>query len=91
MNASIPVIEPHLGKLFKTRRKLVSQFVHPGNKRWSVASNTILMLYRVEDVGDVDDELPNQIVCYFLCQDRKFLLVFKHSEDYFNALDCLET
>ena len=89
MNASVPVIKPHLGKLFKTKRSLRSQFIHPGNKGWVAESNTVMMLYRVEDVGDTDDELPNQIVCYFLLEDRNFIRAFKHSGDFFDELNLL--
>lgn len=87
MNASIPVLESRLGNLFFARENLTTPLWDVmGSKIRLVEKNSTLLLFRIEDVGDVDEELPNQIVCYFLLGDKIFIKPFKHSEDFFLKL-----
>jgi len=88
MNASLSVVKPHIGKLFRANTKLSSIFAHTTSVVKTVPKDAVLLLYSVEDLGVVTYELPNQIVCHFIYQDCRFVEVFKHSGDLFDKM-CL--
>lgn len=92
MNASVPVIKPYLGRFFRNKQEIHSFINRTRNQPpYSIPKDSLLFLFRIEDVGNISPELPNQVVCYFLLGDQEFLKDIKHSEEFFQEFELVKS
>ena len=91
-SASFKAIEPHIGKFFKNKLELHS-FINRLRQQspYKIPKNSLLLLFKIEDVGEFLPELPNQVVCYFLLGKQEFILEVSHGIEFFEIFELVES